>query len=395
MITHSKPLKTKEPRRNEICWCPSGKKYKHCHLGRDKQTPISNSVIHNALNSFNTQKKCSTPSDLHSECTTKIIKAHSISKSSSLKEISSDGHVLAFAYKKSLSGPVLCTEKIGINKASTFSGFCSHHDKTLFAPIEDYNFESSPHHCFLVAYRGVCREVFSKVAASNILNLLKDLDKGKELTTQQNIQSQSKKLNTNNNVTTTDLHYIKSKLDLILSSKSYHLLNNLIIELQAPPPIMGSSIVAPTFDFNGISLQKFSSCQDDIPDYVAINAFSSNQKGYLVFSWLDEHSKSCSILAKQILEKQTNSNTLAAFMLALIENIYLSPIWWSQLNNKQQQQTKNLFSQGISKQTTGSSITSHTDLNFPKITSIITTDTQNPTLVDFEMKALNISRLSE
>lgn len=27
--------------RNEKCWCGSGKKFKHCHLDREKMTPMT------------------------------------------------------------------------------------------------------------------------------------------------------------------------------------------------------------------------------------------------------------------------------------------------------------------------------------------------------------------
>nr|WP_249544520.1 SEC-C metal-binding domain-containing protein [Escherichia coli] len=30
--------------RNDKCWCNSGLKYKKCHLGRDRETPVSNEV---------------------------------------------------------------------------------------------------------------------------------------------------------------------------------------------------------------------------------------------------------------------------------------------------------------------------------------------------------------
>ena len=42
----------------------------------------------------------------------------------------------------------------GKKAASTFFGFCAHHDKELFKPIENNNdFDNSPEHCFLHSYR--------------------------------------------------------------------------------------------------------------------------------------------------------------------------------------------------------------------------------------------------
>lgn len=136
--------------RNDLCWCGSKIKYKKCHLNRNEQTPVGKQKIQQTLNSFNQEKCCSVPKKLQHKCTKKIIKAHSVSKSSSLKEIAVDGHVLT-TFKAnhdfSLSHKITPT-LIGINKASTFNGFCSYHDKSLFSPIEDQPFEAIAEHCF-------------------------------------------------------------------------------------------------------------------------------------------------------------------------------------------------------------------------------------------------------
>ncbi|MCG9633118.1 SEC-C metal-binding domain-containing protein [Vibrio sp. Isolate30] len=43
--------------RNEPCWCGSKKKYKRCHLGRDKQAPVDKGTIMKEMNSFNSKKR--------------------------------------------------------------------------------------------------------------------------------------------------------------------------------------------------------------------------------------------------------------------------------------------------------------------------------------------------
>ena len=159
--------------RNDPCWCNSGKKFKKCHLDRDKQTPINKGVIHNQLNSFYSQKYCSVPSVMRNKCSGKIIKAHSISKSASLKDIAHNGHVLT-TFKEAISfknGFNVSPKKIGIQKASTFTGFCAYHDKLLYQPIEDFDFVISEENCFLIAYRAISREIFVKERASGTFDL--------------------------------------------------------------------------------------------------------------------------------------------------------------------------------------------------------------------------------
>ncbi|WP_225927666.1 hypothetical protein [Pseudomonas iranensis] len=208
------------------------------------------------MKKFNVSKTCSVPPTLHSECTNKIINAHTVSKSSSLKEISVDGHVLSFCSnaQENIKTGKLSPIKIGINKASTLTGFCSHHDKTLFSPIEDSPFGINSEHCFLVfsrvfscflvAYRAVSSEVYVKNAASKIYLDVKGFDKGLPLNQQIAIQQFAGGAYKGNDLTKRDLAYIKGKLDMMVTKKTTSQLKHVVFELEKPPSVMGSAIVA-------------------------------------------------------------------------------------------------------------------------------------------------------
>lgn len=357
--------------RNQLCWCGSGIKFKKCHLNIESQPPVESYAVTKALKSFKAEKRCSVPQDLICECSGKIINAHSVSKSSSLKAIAEDGHVLALSVRSKNKGrPTIEIERLGINNASTFTGFCTVHDKRLFSPIEDAPFDATPLHCFLVTYRAVSRELFSKAYASKVFGLMKTLDRGRGLYQQLAIQAASSSLGENNDLTTGDLNYIKQKLDGMLTSGDYQNLGYAIFTLESPPPIMGSAIVGPTFDFDGLEAQRVSSIPSEMPDYMAINAFSSEGRGYVVFSWLAEHSETCVKLVRQFIDKKLSADSLAVFILMLIENFYISPKWWSELDTKVQDLIKRLYSQGVETHTDGDSVKASVPLNFPAITNI-------------------------
>ena len=55
---------------------------------------------------------------------------------------------------------VYAPKQIGIEDASTFTGFCSFHDNKVFEPIDSHFFEVTPHHIFLVSYRCLCLALF-------------------------------------------------------------------------------------------------------------------------------------------------------------------------------------------------------------------------------------------
>ncbi len=65
----------------------------------------------------------------------------------------------------------LTLEKRGINKISTFLGFCKKHDNDFFKLIDNEALLPTNHQIFLYAYRSLCRELFVK---ENALGVYKD-----------------------------------------------------------------------------------------------------------------------------------------------------------------------------------------------------------------------------
>lgn len=339
--------------RNEPCWCGSKKKYKYCHLGRDKQAPVDKGTIMKEMNNFNSKKICSVPESMKFECSKKIIKAHSVSKSSSLKAIAVDGHVYT-TFKTNHDFSVskrVRPKKVGINQASVFTGFCSTHDKHIFAPIEDNAFDKSAYHCFLVAYRSLCRELFVKESAANTFSFAQKLDKGKSLNEQVMIQQMAKYYGSNNDLTMGDLQYLKQKLDHMFTTGVFDDLHHLVVELKLPPRVMTSAVLGYTVGFDGKLLQIISNDPKDIPDYVFINSFSSENRGYIVLSWLKEHSISNLKFVNQLLQTGSMSNSLSIFTFAMVENIYISPEWWESLNEAEQEKICAIYAQGATEHT--------------------------------------------
>lgn len=102
-------------------------------------------------------------------CTEDAISSHSIQRAL-LKTISdTTNHIYQFSVKAELTfdGEIeVIVEKIGVNKASVFSGYCSEHDTNLFLPIEsqpleEHNIEQS----FLLLLRSLNREYFASKKA--------------------------------------------------------------------------------------------------------------------------------------------------------------------------------------------------------------------------------------
>lgn len=58
--------------------------------------------------------------------------------------------------------------KYGRKEATIFTGFCGHHDKTVFQPIEDNLFNKSDQHIFLYTYRCFAIEYHKKQEQVNM-----------------------------------------------------------------------------------------------------------------------------------------------------------------------------------------------------------------------------------
>jgi len=99
---------------------------------------------------WKTARKCIVPScDLRSVC-----QSHSIARSRSLASIAEKGHLVTPTFS---SGRVEA-KHVGLQHASTFPGFCPHHER-MFFDQERVDRLSEPKHILLQLYRAVCREI--------------------------------------------------------------------------------------------------------------------------------------------------------------------------------------------------------------------------------------------
>ena len=66
---------------------------------------------------------------------------------------------------------------------------------------------------------------------------------------------------------------------------------------------------------------------------ITINIFSSNNAGYIVFSWIREDNDICLKFIESLnsLEPQKTTNAIIRFLFEHIENRFASPDWWESL----------------------------------------------------------------
>lgn len=101
-------------------------------------------------------------------CEQPAIRAHSVQNARILDSLEVDGHLIALEVNiDAQSGPQLTFERVGRNRATTFTGLCAEHDSALFAPIDTAPPDlESPQHRFLFAYRAALYESHATLAVA-------------------------------------------------------------------------------------------------------------------------------------------------------------------------------------------------------------------------------------
>ncbi len=337
--------------RNDKCWCNSGKKFKHCHYGRENEREITKGDIIGESKRIAARKCCYVPNELHHECDKKIINAHTISKSGSLMEISdSTNHVLGL--KINIANIFkhegrLAPEKIGVNQASTFKGFCSKHDKQLFSCVEDYPFTGAEEQCFALMYRSVAKELYAKEGGLISSEIIKSGDRGKHPIDQRFIQQFCADNQLGTETALRELSEFKTKLDEELLGKVKNNLSHLIFEASTPMPVAVSSIVAPISDFEGNLIQNLGDL-NIVAEPIVFNSFSSDGKGYVVFSWLKNSNKVLGFVNTLLaIRNEDIFSALIRFFFGVSENTFISPAWWNGLQDVKKKKIESLIMTGV------------------------------------------------
>lgn len=271
---------------------------------------------------FDSENKCSS-----------IINAHSIQKNQSLSSIAENGEVYVVAggfgdLRK--NGEKLTYKKAGINKFSTFAGFCGYHDKEIFKPIDDSPLIPTQQQVFLYAYRSLCRELFVK---ENSLELINSQIKCHNNKTDKDL------LNSHKIATIFSLDNLirhKSEYDKLLKNKSYSDIKYVLFISKQKPCIAFSGLFWPDFDFLGRQLQNSGDYKTKL-ELITMCSAPMNDNGWgFLFAWHKNSSNICNdfmeSLATVIYNKCDIGDLLFRLAISNCKNLAISPQWWEILS---------------------------------------------------------------
>ena len=321
----------RKPGRNDKCPCGSGKKFKHCHGGIHEPQKPHIGQADNRLSKLTPKPQCLAPSSMKHKCQGKVIDSHSVSRSGSLIAISKDSHVYSIKHsmldlEKHKGNPP--PKLLGAKKASTFPGFCKHHDKFIFSNLEDKPFTGSRQQCFLLGYRSISRDLYAAQCATRHAAYRKTMS----INLPEEIQTYINRRNHADAIKLRDLERHKEKYDGVLETKNWEECTGILVEFEGTFPIQCSAAYSPSQDINNIEIQKLGDTSIT-PEIVTINSFSANRKSCFLLSWLKSNSSAPEKLANSImsLDKERIPGVIGSYLLLISENCHMSPDWYDSL----------------------------------------------------------------
>jgi len=287
-------------------------------------------------------------------CNGDIIRAHSIQRNGGLSQIARASHV--YMLDTHLTSLIKSQGEqryslIGINKATTFTGFCQHHDSLTFRPIEYYPFTPSQESAFLLAYRGICREIYAKRYQTESINLLREGDRGRSKEAQESFQAFVSMYDSGVKAGLTDLDHYKGIYDSKLLAADYTDVSYYVISFDRVPDFMCSSAILLEMDFNGNLLQtpaQFMQLDKRLLQ-CTFSLVGTDSGGSAIFSWIGKNPHGISFInSLDTYSDDEISHAVVRFTFEFFENIAISPKWWENLKKSDRDQLQKRIEIGLS-----------------------------------------------
>ncbi|HTO16459.1 MAG TPA: hypothetical protein VLZ83_11850 [Edaphocola sp.] len=267
----------------------------------------------------------------HTTCNEEIIRSHTIQKRRSLERIAIDGHVYGFSQTKKidLSSSPLSLQKISINDASTFYGFCKKHDNELFDVIDNFDYVPSIQQAFLLTYRTLIRELYTKNAATSTESIMNEIvNNFPNFVGRSNFEKILKAHQIGMKMGLLHSYYVVDEMFKKLVRKDFNSLQYFVVELKTFPEIMVSGSFMPEYDYFKCKIQDL--IENKELGWLALNVFADSSKGIISFTWQENP-----IIEKfliSLIKSNDMINKIVELAFTNIENVFFSLEWWNNLS---------------------------------------------------------------
>ena len=290
------------------------------------------------------------------DCSEKVINSHSIQNSFVIDQLERENHVCVIDY----GAGGISFKTIGRNRASTFTGFCSHHDTDLFKRIDfkkgDNAADLDDEQRVLFHFRALAREYWSKLNAVKCFTFVKTAIEEKN---KDNILKIYPFLKTENEIDWTfldpkllessihghtmginDAKPIYGSVLTQIKRKKFHLTKSLHLIINSQAPFAVSSFLSPISDFEGNLMNDF---LGKTIHFLGLNVFPHEGKTHVILTW---HKNSPIEQIGSQLEKMAEEDrkvNLSKFILAHSENVVFDKKWVDELPAEKLETIKKVF----------------------------------------------------
>jgi hypothetical protein len=222
-------------------------------------------------------------------------------------------------------------EDFGINRATTFYGFCGYHDNELFEPIDALNPVPSIENAGLLAFRTFAREIYTKQAALEAFEKhlkQQDLSDAQRGYCREHIKGSKKGLS--------DLLASRQPFQDAVISGDWSAFDYHWTEFDGVPAIGVSGGFSPEFDFDGTPLQSL--LQDKSMELLFVNVLPSvsGTSTSAVFTWLKSSGAARKFVRSfDALEDLQKGTGIVCLSFEHLENVAFPAKWWEGLRTTQ------------------------------------------------------------
>jgi len=290
-------------------------------------------------------------------CSSRIIKAHSIQRNRILNKISDNGHVLVFRLSDSVWGFEL--SETGNAIASTFSGFCNHHDTEIFSPIENFNYSPNDQEQeFLYAYRALAishnRKHSEKLFYKNLIKILAEKKHGSygiPIRDQEDYNLHRKDYSTRLRFVEIALKQrekTKIAFNANLQNNRFDSVETEILIFPEEYYIASSSALFIMRDFKGKIINNIYTPKE-VNKPLFLSIFPQDGKTYVLMSFLKKE-RSFFSFTSDIANKNIGmqKDMISKLIVKYSDNFVISPAAWNKLPNDQQERINELLMSSIS-----------------------------------------------
>lgn len=327
-------------RRNEPCWCGSGRKWKTCHRDRESGARVENpnQAIAKLAKGFRSGSMCYHP-DAPAGCRGKVIGSHTVQRNGPLRKIARDGHVYGYRVI-GIAGEEELPKLIGLRDASVFPGFCSLHDTQLFAFVETGRIEATPRTAFLLTYRALAYELHQKKKSYAAAELVASLDQGRAFIDQAFVQQLAAQLGHSSEIAHDELESHLTDLKADYDVADFSRFQAIFVAFDRVLPFAASFFIAPYEDISGHKIQGWFDAE---ASYVSFASLIVREASVIMLAW--ERSSSLGCLGDQLAAANPRevATLLLRFALSNSENVFLAPDWYELLSKAEKRELANLF----------------------------------------------------